>query len=97
MALTIADFDNYGLGVEDVIEGLYWYCSDFHRGQNSLEYVALSRLSDVFHPGLLAHGPEPFSGGAIVYNLLFGDDLQSLAVLDLADAALVRIGVFSNA
>lgn len=45
--------DNYA----DAAMGLYWYCSDWHGGQNSVEYSIMSaRLQ--YTPGASETGPD---------------------------------------
>ncbi len=46
----------------DLAEGIYWYCSEYHGGQGSEEYAALSSLG--FEPGPLATA-EAMSDGAL--------------------------------
>lgn len=39
-----------------IAQGLYWYCADYHGGQNSEEYEILSQLD--YRPGRLERGPD---------------------------------------
>ena len=40
-----------------IAQGLYWYCADYHAGQNSPEYAVLSTLG--YRPGACERGPDP--------------------------------------
>ena len=42
----------YSCGLSDLITGAYWFFTDYHRGQYSLEYSALSVLGQIFNPGM---------------------------------------------
>jgi hypothetical protein len=42
--------------LDTLIVGAYWHYSEWHAGQNSLEYAALSALGRIFSPGM--GGPE---------------------------------------
>lgn len=52
-----------------MIIGAYWFCSDYHNGQNSLEYRVFSILSLVFKPGCTS-GPEDETTEKDVYEML---------------------------
>jgi hypothetical protein len=43
--------DNY-CGIASLIVGAYWHYTDWHAGQRSPEYAALSALGQVFNPGM---------------------------------------------
>lgn len=49
-----------------LLVGAYWFFSDYHAGQESPEYRALSILGLIFKPGC-ASGPEPESQESYVY------------------------------
>lgn len=51
----------------DIIEGYYWYCTEYHEGQDSAEYKVLSRISRYFSPSPFAKGPSS-EGAQAVYN-----------------------------
>ena len=53
----------------DLIVGAFWTLTEWHAGQSSPEYAALSALGNVFSPGC-GCGPEPESGEATVYEML---------------------------
>ena len=38
--------------LDSLIVGAYWFYTDYHGGQNSKEYVALSELGSIFLPGM---------------------------------------------
>ena len=46
----IGEMGSFTLG--DLIEGAYWHYTDWHKGQWSKEYAALSALGQIFSPGL---------------------------------------------
>jgi hypothetical protein len=65
------------------IEAAYWWLTWNHSGMWSWEYEALSRLRNVYRPGLLAAGPHPQT---IAYDVLcphpqtiMGDDCECCA------------------
>lgn len=37
----------------EVAMALYWFCADYHGGQGCILYEILSRVSDVYTPGLM--------------------------------------------
>ena len=49
-------------------EAIYWFAHDWHGGQASNLYSALS--TSPFHPGPLANGPEPGGMGEMLYQEL---------------------------
>jgi len=51
----------------DLIEGLYWHFAEWHGGQSSDGYAALSALGGVFQPGACSNGPEADSAAENVY------------------------------
>lgn len=53
----------------DLIIGAYWHYTQYHRGQESLEYAALSALGQVFQPGM-SSGPEEDSSEKLVMGAL---------------------------
>lgn len=55
--------------VDSLIVGAYWHYSEWHAGQNSESYRALSCLGQVYRPGM-ASGPEPDSTENDVYRAL---------------------------
>jgi hypothetical protein len=50
-----------------LIVAAYWSLSEWHAGQSSPEYRALSALGDVFSPGM-SSGPEPDSSESEAYD-----------------------------
>lgn len=52
----------------DIEGAIYWFANDWHGGQSSNLYSALS-MSE-FHPGLTCNGPEPGSMEAMLYEEL---------------------------
>ena len=51
--------------LEDLIVGAYWHYTEWHSGQFSKGYAALSALGQVFHPGMEVPDDEN-----IAYQLL---------------------------
>jgi hypothetical protein len=49
-------------------EAIYWFANDYHSGQWSELYSALS--TSLFNPGQIANGPEPESMGEMLYQEL---------------------------
>ena len=41
-----------------IVEAYYWWLADHHEGQDSPEYLRLSRVSRYFRPSSLASGPQ---------------------------------------
>jgi len=64
---SIGEFGEFTLG--DLITGAYWHYANWHAGQASKEYTALSALGGIFSPGM-ATGPEEKSGEFSAYELL---------------------------
>lgn len=52
-----------------LIIGAFWHYTEFHKGQNSKEYVALSSLGRIYSPGMEA-GPEQGTGEYSAYCML---------------------------
>ena len=57
--------------LDTLIIGAFWFCSDYHGGQSSLEYRVLSRLSEIYQPGS-SNGPEDDTGEQSTYEALEG-------------------------
>jgi hypothetical protein len=55
--------------LDSVIVGAFWFMTDYHGGQDSLEYRVYSRLGEIFKPGMTS-GPEPESSELDVYEQL---------------------------
>ena len=55
--------------LDSVIVGAFWFMTDYHGGQDSLEYRVYSRLGDIFKPGC-SSGPEDESSEKDVYEML---------------------------
>lgn len=53
----------------DLITGAYWALTEWHGGQSSIEYQALSILGTIYNPNM-ASGPESDSGEQIAYEML---------------------------
>lgn len=53
----------------DLIIGAYWHYSQWHGGQSSKGYAALSSLGRIFSPGIES-GPEPETGERSAFELL---------------------------
>ena len=72
---TETDTDVWSIGeftectLDSLIIGAYWFMADYHSGQNSPEYLALSVLGQVFKPGC-SSGPEDESSEQEVYDQL---------------------------
>lgn len=49
------------------IVGAYWSLTEWHAGQYSVEYQALSVLGDIFNPNM-SNGPEEDSSEQIAYE-----------------------------
>ena len=69
------DWDLYAIGeygscdIGSFIVGAYWHYSEWHAGQDSQSYLALSQLGQIFSPGM-ADGPEPESSEVFAYDQL---------------------------
>jgi hypothetical protein len=53
--------------LDSLLIGAYWFLADYHGGQDSSEYAALSAIGQVFSPGMTA-GPEPDSSEETAYS-----------------------------
>lgn len=53
----------------DIIPGAYWHYTEWHAGQWSKEYAALSAMGGVFSPGM-SDGPEYATSEHDVFNAL---------------------------
>jgi hypothetical protein len=62
----LGEFD-YSL--DSIIVGAFWHYDEWHGGQSSDGYAALSALGRVFDPGMTS-GPEPDSGEYDIYAQL---------------------------
>ncbi len=69
------DESTWGLGehtevpLGDLIVAAYWTLSEWHAGQSSVEYQALSTMGQIYSPGC-TNGPEPESCEAIAAEML---------------------------
>lgn len=70
--LDIGEFGEFTLA--DLVVGGYWFYTDYHGGQASPEYRALSSLAGVYSPGM-THGPDS-PGEIAAYEML--EDLCNL-------------------
>lgn len=61
------EFNEFAL--DSLIIGAFWHYTEFHKGQNSKEYAALSSLGRIYSPGMES-APEPESGEYSAYELL---------------------------
>lgn len=52
----------------DVESAIYWFCSDYHNGQTSNLYSALS--TSKYRPGAYQNGVEDGSTAEMIYNHL---------------------------
>ena len=53
----------------DLVVGAYWHYAEYHSGQNSKGYRALSALGGIYSPNMEA-GPEPESCEVDMCNLM---------------------------
>lgn len=53
----------------DRVEVAYWWLAEHHRGQNSWEYEALSRLSRVYMPGVCSNKPHNYEAFEAVCSI----------------------------
>ena len=53
---SVGEHEEAGLG--DLLAGTYWFLSDWHGGQDSLEYRTMCSVGMIYHPGPGADGPE---------------------------------------
>lgn len=58
-----------GASLDSVFAGAYWFCADYHGGQNSTEYKLLSRLGKIYKSGC-ENEPEEESPEKDVYEAL---------------------------
>ena len=66
---SIGEFETADIG--SVLEGAYWFFSDYHSGQFSDEYKALCAIGKVFSHGRCSNGVDPDNFGALeVYEEL---------------------------
>jgi hypothetical protein len=63
----IGEFDEAGL--DGLIIGAYWHYSEWHGGQSSKGYAALSALGRIYWPNMET-GPEPDTGEHCAYEML---------------------------
>ena len=64
--LDIGEFGEFTLA--DLVVGGFWFYTDYHGGQASPEYRALSSLGGVYSPGM-THGPDT-EGELAAYQML---------------------------
>lgn len=53
--------EHTGASLADFLPGAYWHYTDYHEGQSSVSYQALSMLGTIFNPGMSSpdeDGPE---------------------------------------
>lgn len=65
---------------------LYWYCNDYHGGQDSDLYALQSQLD--YRPGMAENGPEPDTVDVDIYRALETKELEPRAVFDWIIAEL---------
>lgn len=63
----IGEYSEADLGA--LIVGAFWHYTEYHKGQDSKEYAALSSLGRIFSPGM-EQGPEKGTGEYSVYEML---------------------------
>lgn len=63
----LGEYGDYTL--DALLVGAYWHFVEYHTGQFSLSYAALSAIGRVFNPGM-TNGPEPESAELYVYETL---------------------------
>lgn len=69
---NIWSIDESGLwlySLDEILIGSFWFCTDYHGGQSSIEYLTYSAISTVYNPGMTA-GPEQGTGEAQYYDEL---------------------------
>jgi len=71
------DHNESDIDLSSLIAGAFWFYSDYHAGQSSPEYAALSMLSLIYSPSPIASGPEPDSSESTVYAALEFDHTQN--------------------
>ena len=59
---TIGEHDSASIG--DLLEGAYWFFSDWYCGQTSDEYIALCQIGQTYKPSVIGHGVDPNNFGA---------------------------------
>jgi hypothetical protein len=64
---TVWYLGEFDYGLDGILFGTYCYASDYHGGQNSLEYAALSAVGTVFPPGMTS-GVEEGSSAEMWYE-----------------------------
>ena len=72
--LDIGEFGEFTLA--DLVVGGFWFYTDYHGGQASPEYRALSSLGGVYSPGM-THGPDT-EGELAAYQML--EDLSKSSI-----------------
>lgn len=55
--------------LDGLIVGAFWHYTEWHGGQNSKGYAALSALGEIFNPGM-SSGPETDSSESSTYESL---------------------------
>ena len=70
--LDIGEFGEFTLA--DLVIGGFWFYADYHGGQASPEYRALSSLGGVYSPGM-SHGPD--SPGEVAAHQMLEDLFKS--------------------
>jgi len=58
-----------GIVLGSLLVGAYWHFSDYHNGQGSDGYRALSIIGQIYNPGC-AKGPEPETAENDIYTQL---------------------------
>ena len=72
----IGEHDEFDIA--SLVVGAYWHYTEWHGGQRSLEYRALSALGQIFSPGMTT-GPEE-GGELYAYEMLADLAQQEVAV-----------------
>ena len=54
----------------DIVEGWYWFLTDYHEGQWSQKYIRLSFLQRIYQPSILAFGPQTEQSQAVYDSLV---------------------------
>jgi hypothetical protein len=49
----------HSVPLDAVIVGAYWTLTEWHGGQATEEYAALSQLGRIYSPGPITNGPQP--------------------------------------
>lgn len=55
--------------LDNLMIGVYWFCTEYHSGQNSAEYALLSAVGSFFSPGM-SSGPEDETSEKDVFNAM---------------------------